>query len=158
MKPSVPVKSLAEEIKQSSFESDHQRVVLNILFTNGWLKEQLAQWLKPFGLTAQQFNVVRILRGQHPQPVTTWEIRDRMLDKMSDASRLVDRLAKLKYVEKCVSPGDRRLVDVRISAAGLALLEQIDVRTTAPQERMKEALTPEEAQLLSSLLDKLRAC
>lgn len=158
MKTSVPVKSLAEEIKQSSFESDHQRVVINMLFTYGWLKEQLATWLKPYGLTSQQFNVLRILRGQHPKPVTTWEIRERMLDKMSDASRLVDRLAKLKYVEKCVSPGDRRLVDVRISDAGLALLEQIDVRTNAPYDRMKDALTPEEAQQLSHLLDKLRAC
>jgi DNA-binding MarR family transcriptional regulator len=152
------VKPISEEIKQSHFESDHQRAVLNLLFTYGWLKEQLALWLKPYGLTAQQFNVLRILRGQHPEAVTTWEIRDRMLDKMSDTSRLVDRLAKMQVVDKCTNSGDRRLVDVRINDRGLELLARIDVDQNAPFDRMKGAITDEQAQVLSDLLDRLRAC
>jgi DNA-binding MarR family transcriptional regulator len=102
--------------------------------------------------------VLRILRGQHPEAVTTWEIRDRMLDKMSDTSRLVDRLAKMQVVDKCTNSGDRRLVDVRINDRGLELLARIDVDHNAPFDRMKGAITDEQAQVLSDLLDRLRAC
>ena len=146
---------IEDEIKQSKFQDEHQKVMINLLYTSGWLQLRQASAFKKFALTSPQFNILRILRGQHPQPATVALLIERMLDKTSNASRIVDRLEEKKLVTRTVCPSNRRAVDIRITPAGLALLEQIDasgVMYTAAHASLSEA----EARQLSELLDKMR--
>lgn len=146
---------LEQEIKQNKFRNERQKALVNILFTYGFLSDKIRDILIPFGLTMQQFNILRILRGSHPVPLSTSDIKMRMLDKSSDTSRIVDRLVAKKLVKKTTCPTDKRLVDVMISNIGLEMLEKIDIC----EEKMDELtfnLTDDEVLLLSSLLNKLR--
>lgn len=147
---------IKEEIKQSHFRNAYQKAFINILFTNNWLEEQVKEMLKGEDLTKQQFNVLRILRGSYPEPLSTLQIRERMLDKMSDTSRIVDRLVKKEFVNKQTCPNDKRLVDVIITEAGLKKLEALDEKEFIIEDSLQN-LSEEEADTLSSLLDKLRA-
>lgn len=148
--------SIETDIRQGkAFHSPHQKVAVNLMFTHGWLCAQQAEMLKPFGLTLQQYNVLRILRGQHPQAVTVNAIIERMLDRMSNASRLVDKLVDKGLATRTVCPYDRRAVDVKITDSGLSLLADLDSRQTE-WERSLTTLNAEEAEQLSGLLDKLR--
>ncbi len=146
---------IQEEIKQS-FRSSHQKAAINIIFTHRWLNEIVRHFLKGEALTPQQYNVLRILRGAAPHPLSTLQIRERMLDKMSDTPRIVDRLVKKKLASKKACANDKRLVDVLISQEGLALLARIDTREKFLDEALS-ALSPEEAEQLSALLDKARS-
>lgn len=143
-----------KEIKQQKFRSAKQKATLNLLFTSSWLTNRHKDFFKEYGLTPQQYNVLRILRGQHPESISTSDIKARMLDKNSDASRIVDRLTIKGWVTKTVSPADRRLVDVIISQDGLDLLERMDSKTDELDHTI--GLTEQEADLLSNLLDKVR--
>jgi DNA-binding MarR family transcriptional regulator len=125
------------------------------MYTYGWVRGQISEILKPRGLTNQQYNVLRILRGSHPDPLSTSDIRERMLDKMSDASRIVDRLCKKELVERRVCATDKRLVDVFITEQGLEQLSQIDALMDAFHGKL-QSLTEQEAETLNKLLDKLR--
>ena len=102
---------IEKEIKQSKFKSEHQKMLINILYTSSWLAAKHAASLKPAGLSTQQFNILRILRGQHPEPATVNLLIDRMLDKNSNASRLVEKLRLKKLVERAICPEDRRAVN-----------------------------------------------
>ena len=147
---------LEDAIHQQKFIHQRQKALINILYTNNWMVSQIKSSLKTFGITMQQYNVLRILRGQHPKPITTSTIRERMLDKMSDASRIVDRLHKKDLVVRSTCPSDKRLVDVLISDKGLQLLETISLQTSE-LEKITANLTEEEASKLNELLDKIRA-
>lgn len=147
---------LEQELKTSKFSSEWHRASLNILFTAYWLNDKVRHLLKPYGITAQQFNVLRILRGQYPNPLSTNEIRDRMLDRMPDTSRIVDRLHKQGLLQRGVCKADKRLVDVCITDAGLKLLAEIDEKAGPNIENSLYGLTEEEATTLSNLLDKAR--
>ncbi len=147
---------IEEEIKQESFYSLKQKSAINIIYTYFWIKERISKVLKPYGITMQQYNVLRILKGQHPHGITTSDIRSRMLDKMSDASRLVDRLESNGLVEKKTNPSDRRLVSVRIKDAGIDLLNQIKM-DHGYMDDMLCHLNAEEAESLNVLLDKMRS-
>lgn len=147
--------SIEEVINQPNFRNNWQKATLNILYTSNWMHNKIKSFLKPYGITQQQFNVLRILRGQFPNPLTTSVIRDRMLDKMSDASRIVERLCKKGLVERKVCSTDKRLVDVSISDKGLGILAEIDKKSSF-LDFSSTTLTEEEAQLLSDLLDKMR--
>ncbi|MBC8084726.1 MAG: MarR family transcriptional regulator [Hymenobacter sp.] len=137
--------------------NDWHHLRMNLLHVSGWLRAEINQVLEPFDLTQPQFNILRILRGQHGQGISTQEIRARMVDsKMSDTSRLVDRLAAKGLVAKSACQADKRLVDVVISAQGLAVLSQIDTQMNALDDILK-SITAEEAQVLNRLLDKLSA-
>src|SRR5688500_16480790 len=103
---------LEEEIQQSRFRNEYHKVAINITFTHFWLMDQMRQMLKPYGISMQQFNILRILRGQHPKPATINLLKERMLDKSSDASRLVERLKKKGLVERVTCEKDRRSVDI----------------------------------------------
>jgi DNA-binding MarR family transcriptional regulator len=146
---------LEDEIKQSKFESEWHKTSINLVFTYHWAKEKMQLFLKDFDITMQQFNVLRILRGQHPNPVSACDIRERLLDRMSDTPRIVERLCKEGLAQKTVSEVDKRYVDVLITKKGLALLRQID---EAFPELMTDyqRLSQEEAVVLNMLLDKLR--
>lgn len=149
---------LEDEIKQTTFQSEGQKAYLNIVFTSGWLSLRQAAAFRPYGITLPQFNVLRILRGQHPKPATVALLIERMLDKTSNASRIVDKLEEKKLVTRTVCPANRRAVDIRITEAGLQLLRQIDEsgHLLANQTGMND-LTDDELAQLNYLLDKIRA-
>jgi len=149
---------LEDEIKQPTFQSEGQKAHLNIVFTAGWLQQRQAAVFRPLGLTLPQFNVLRILRGQHPKPATVALLIDRMLDKTSNASRIVDKLEEKQLVTRTVCPANRRAVDICITETGLRLLQQIDAEGLVnPMRNGFEKLTSAELQTLNALLDKIRA-
>lgn len=147
--------SLEKDIQQKKFRNEYQKAVVNLLYTVGWMKDRTRNIIEPEDITAQQFNILRILRGSHPQPLSTQAIRERMLEKMSDTSRIVDRLIVKGLVKKVTCKSDRRLVDVQITDKGKKLLERIDQREDEMDEVIK-GLNEKEAALLNSLLDKIR--
>jgi DNA-binding MarR family transcriptional regulator len=146
---------LEKEIKQSHFRTVHQKAGINLIYTVGWFRDQLKNIFESEDITAQQFNILRILRGSFPEPLSTLQIRERMLDKMSDTSRIVDRLVTKGLVKKIICKQDRRLVDVLISEKGKKLLERLDQRENE-MDKLLGNLTEKEAQTLSNLLDKVR--
>ena len=146
---------IEDEIKQPIFRDEYQKAFINLIFTSGWLQLRQASAFKPFGLTSPQFNILRILRGQHPLPATVALLIDRMLDKTSNASRIVDRLEEKKLVTRTVCPANRRAVDIRITKAGLDLLDQIE-ETGILNSRANMALNEDEMRQLNVLLDKMR--
>ena len=146
---------IEEEIKQKrAFGSVFEKAMVNLVFTSNWLVSIQNDFFTQYGLTIKQYNILRILRGAG-KPISTADIRSRMLDKMSDTSRIVDRMDKKGLVEKNSCKTDHRKVDVRLTKQSLLLLEQIDNNLHKWQESMIN-LNPKEAEQLSSLLDKLR--
>src|SRR4051812_18512275 len=117
---------LEDEIKQKEFSSEYHKGIINLMFTFSWLDDHSREFFKKFGLTPQQFNILRILRGQHPNPCTINLLKDRMLDKICDASRMIERLRKKELVERKVSLNDRRSVDIIVTKKGIDLLKKID--------------------------------
>lgn len=150
--------SIEKDIKQQKpFKSSYQKLVVNIMYTANWMNSDQQSLLKPFDLSAQQYNVLRILRGQYPNPITVNGIIERMLDKMSNASRLVDKLLLKGFVSRCDNVDDRRACDIRITESGTEILMQIDkVQSEWEKGNSMNHLTEEEAEVLSRLLDKLR--
>ncbi|MCR9251129.1 MAG: MarR family transcriptional regulator [bacterium] len=146
---------IAEDIKQKKFKSEFNKAVINLVFTNSWLSEKQNRFFKQFQLTGPQFNVLRILRGQYPNPATVNLIIERMLDRMSNASRIVDRLETKGLVKRTQCKNDRRAVDVVISESGLKLLEQIDTYLEEWEGAIKN-LSEDECNQLNHLLDKMR--
>ena len=136
------------------FRNNYQKAMVNLLFTGSWLNEQLRQIFQEFGISMKQYNILRILRGAG-KPISTSVIRERLLDKMSDTSRIVDRMYKKELVTKKSCPDDKRLVDVSISEKGKTVLEHID-QHNAQIDQILSGLTLDEAQQLSELLDKIR--
>ncbi len=117
---------LEEAIKQKMFKTEDERLVINMVYTSGWLNAEQARYFKQFGISPEQYNVLRILRGQQPNPASVSLIQERMLDKMSNASRLIEKLKQKEFVERNACPNDRRQVDVKITDKGMKLLAQID--------------------------------
>lgn len=145
---------IEDEIKQLKFKSPYQKAVINLIFTANWLQGHQQEFFKKFGLTNQQFNILRILKGQHPKAISATEIKSRMLDKNSDVSRLLDRLALKGLIDKQTCPNDKRAADISITTAGLEILSELDHKQKQIDTVLK--LSEEEAELLSSLLDKGR--
>ena len=147
---------IEEEIKQPIFRDEYQKAHINLVYTSGWLQLRQATAFKPYGLTLPQFNILRILRGQHPLPATVALLIDRMLDKTSNASRIVDRLEEKQLVTRTVCPANRRAVDIRITRAGLDLLNRIEEEGVIQASSINQ-LSKAEVQQLNELLDKIRA-
>jgi DNA-binding MarR family transcriptional regulator len=146
--------SLEKDINQARFDNEYEKVMVNIIYTANWINEQLKAFFDKEDITQQQFNILRILRGAG-EPISTLQIRQRMLDKMSDTSRIVDRLLVKGLAKKTTCPTDKRLVDVSITAKGKKLLGKID----ASQNDMNNIcakLTNDEAVLVNKMLDKMR--
>lgn len=147
--------SIEKDIKQQSkFRNEWHKAAVNILYTNGWVLQQQKQHMDRGGLTSQQYNILRIMKGSST-PLSTLQIRERMLDKMSDTSRIVDRLIAKGLLSKSVNQLDKRLVDVSITQQGRELLEWMD-NFTYELDTILESLTEEEARQLNDLLDKAR--
>ena len=147
--------AIENEIQQTSFTGPRQKAMINLLFTYGWVIEKIKDFLSKEDITHQQYNILRILRGSHPKPLSTLQIRERMLDKMSDTSRIVDRLVIKGLVKKNTCAKDKRLVDVIITDKGHRLLRRIDAEADHISEIMSR-LSEKDAEMLSLLLDKLR--
>jgi uncharacterized lipoprotein YddW (UPF0748 family) len=147
--------ALENEINQRKFRSEYQKARINIIYTNNWLTEKIGIIFDEWGITPRQFNILRILRGEG-KPLSTLQIRQRMLDKMSDTSRIVDRLVRKGMVRKTLNAEDRRLVDVVITPRGKKLLEKIDPLENE-MDKMMAQLSEPEAATLNLLLDKLRS-
>lgn len=145
---------IEDEIKQQKFNSMKEKAVVNLLFTYNWLKDSRGSHLKEFDLSTQQFNVLRILKGQYPNPASVKLLIERMLDKSSNASRLVDKLEAKGLVDRTSCPNDRRQVDVVINKKGLDLIERASEASLNHLHGMN--ITEEEAEALSNILDKMR--
>lgn len=146
--------SIENDIQQAKFRNEYHKVSVNLIYTSNWLMEKNKQFFDNADITPQQFNILRILRGAGT-PLSTLQIRQRMLDKMSDTSRIVDRLVKKELVKKVICKTDRRLVDVTITEKGLSLLEGLDGFNNDMDSSVGN-LTEEEAVILNGLLDKMR--
>jgi MarR family 2-MHQ and catechol resistance regulon transcriptional repressor len=147
--------NLEDAIKQKKFESPLHKVLLNVIYTNNWLLAEQEGIFKEFDLTAQQYNVLRILRGQHPGAISAGEIKEVMLDKNPDLTRLCDRLLKKGLIERETNDSNRRQVLINITKKGLELLKQMDPIVKGYSKKNTN-LSDKEAKLLSDLLDKLR--
>lgn len=149
--------SLQKDIHQlRNFRNEYQKVIVNLIFTNNWLNEKIKEYLDKEDITPQQFNILRILHGSFPEPLSTLQIRERMLDKMSDTSRIVDRLIVKELVKKTSCKTDKRLVDVLITDKGIKLLEKLDARSNE-MDGIISHLSEKETKTLNKLLDKARA-
>ena len=147
--------TLEKDLNQTKFRNEHQKATVNIIFTNNWIMDKITKIFDEAGVTSQQYNILRILRGAG-KPLSTLQIRQRMLDKMSDSSRIVDRLVLKGMVKKNNCKTDRRLVDVTITTRGLKLLEKIDTYNNQVDGIMMN-LSVTEARALNQLLDKIRS-
>jgi len=146
---------LEDEILQKSFKTPYQKLAINLLYTTNWLNNHYSYFFKDVDLTTQQFNVLRILRGQHPHPCSLKLIKERMLDRMSDASRIVDKLVAKDYILRNECPSDRRSVNLVISDKGLKLLRKLDFIDDATEEIFNN-LSLNQVEQLNHLLDEMR--
>lgn len=146
---------LEKEIQQSKFQNEYQKLLLNIIFTASWLNLRNTQRFKPYGISPQQYNILRILRGQHPKSATVTLLTERMLDKSSNASRLVEKLRLKQLLDRCECPEDRRAVNVKITDKGLALLQKLDQSDDDIRKDFTH-ISEEEAKLVNRILDGIR--
>jgi DNA-binding MarR family transcriptional regulator len=147
--------SIEQDIQQEKFSNEHEKAAINILFTSSWLHNINSGRLKPHDITPEQFNVLRILRGSHPKKMMLADITSRMLDKNSNATRLVEKLRQKGFVNREICENNRRQVDISITEKGLGVLKNIDNEETAWLATLKN-ITKAEAQELNRILDKLR--
>jgi len=147
--------SLEKDIHQEKFQSEHQKASINILYTGSWLYNVNAAYLKKFTITPEQFNVLRILRGNHPNPMMLAEITARMIDKISNCTRLVEKLRQKGFITREICKNNRRQVDISITDKGLQLLKKIDVDQPEWLQAM-EKISKADARELNRILDKLR--
>ncbi|MFM1929071.1 MAG: hypothetical protein RL387_399 [Bacteroidota bacterium] len=145
---------IEQDIQQTNFRNEYQKLGINLMYTANWLNEKIASVLSQEDITQQQYNILRILRGAE-KPLSTLQIRARMLDKMSDTSRIVDRLVAKELVEKNTCPTDKRLVDVVLSKKGFTVLEKLDLLNNHLDALMK-GISEKEAIAMNQLLDQLR--
>ena len=147
---------LEDELKQTKpFKSEMQKLVLNISVTSSWLNTIFSEKLKPYDLSPPQYNVLRILKGKHPDSYCNQEITQRMIDKSSNATRIVDKLVEKKLVTRSEDKSDRRLVNIKITDKGIKLLSEIDKTPYSDKTKMKE-FNEEKAKLMNDWLDELR--
>lgn len=145
---------LEQDINQTNFRNEYQKAAINLIYTYNWMHERMKGIFEKEDITPQQFNILRILRGAG-KPLSTLQIRQRMLDKMSDTSRIVDRLVVKELVQKDTCVNDKRLVDVSITAAGKKLLEKID-QYNEEMDAIFNNLSDAEAKSLNQIFDKIR--
>jgi DNA-binding MarR family transcriptional regulator len=150
------VKSIGEEIQQSEFSDVYQKLGINILFTAAWFGEMNRIALKDYKISLPQYNVLRILRGQKGQAISVAGLCERMIDKSSNASRIVDKLEIRRLVLRRVCDKDRRQVDVIITEKGLALLEDLDEKVPTFKTIMSKQLSYKDVETLNFALDQIR--
>lgn len=148
--------NIEEAIKSTVPLNPHTKTVLNIMYTSRIVEEKVAEMLKPFGISMQQYNVLRILRGQKGKPANLSTIQERMINKMSNTTRLVDKLIEKGFVERSICESNRRKVEISITHNGLSLLEEIDPLTLTNNNEILKDFSMNELITLNTLLDKLK--
>ncbi len=146
---------IEEIIKSENEIPDNRRLILSILLSNNLINDKVSEALKPFDLTIPQFNVLRILRGQKGQPSNLSTIQDRMVSKMSNTTRIVDKLISKEYVSRVVCEKNRRKVEITITSQGLSILSEVDPVINRTEEAITENLSLAEITTLSEILQKL---
>lgn len=147
---------IEEAIQQKKFKDEYHKAHINVLYTASWIHQQSLKALKPYKISWQQFNILRILRGMHPRPATVKLLTERMIDKMSNASRLVEKLKQKGLVERRACEADRRRVDVHITEKGLELLEKASQAMEEQLDPSRWQLSESEAAQLNDLLNRMR--
>lgn len=147
---------IEEAIQQKRFKNEHHKAQVNLLYTAAFINQQSTQALKPFNISIQQFNILRILRGMHPETATVKLLTERMIDKMSNASRLVEKLKKKGLVQRENCLEDRRRVNISITPKGLDLLAEASQAMEDSTLAQMEYLNDKEAELLNDFLDRVR--
>lgn len=150
------MKELEDILKTSTEFSLSKKTVLNITYSSVWMRDAIASVLKPFDISIEQFNVLRILRGQKGEPINLQDIQDRMISKMSNTTRLVDKLILKKYVKRFTCEKNRRKVEIFITDEGLKILAQIDPLIEAIESDITSGINHEEMITLNNLLTKIR--
>lgn len=146
---------IEEEINQTKpFKSEFHKTAINLIFTSNWLASRIKVLLKPHDITMQQYNVLKILKGAS-KPISTSCIRGRMIERMADTSRLVERLCSKGWVNREACCSDKRLVDITLSQKGMQMVDEIEQEVDM-SALIDMHLQPEEAKILSDLLDKMR--
>lgn len=148
--------TIEEHIKTKPIKDPYHRAFLNIMFTGVWLQQQMGQLLKPHDISEPQYNVLRILRGQNGEAMNLYEIQDRMIQKMSNVSRLIDKLVAKKLVTRTESKDNRRRVDITITTKGLELLVELEPDIDNMFKRINKNISKEQAKSLGDWLDMLR--
>ena len=147
---------IEEAIQQKKIDDPYSKAIINLLYTNSYIVSHQSRFFKRHGISAEQYNVLRILRGQHPEPISVSSIQERMLNKMSNASRLVEKLTQKGLANRAECPSDRRQVDVTVSSEGLSLRGTLEEGVMALNREILH-LNSEELERLSNLLDKARS-
>lgn len=147
---------IEDAIKQTSFKTSHEKAAVNLLFTYNWFRDLSSESLKPFGLKMQHYNVLRILNGRHPEAHSPGEIKDVMLDKSPDLTRLLDKLVKMGLADRHLCPENRRKMDIHITEQGINMLKEVRAKHGDSLEAWSQNLSDSEAEQLSNLLDKVR--
>lgn len=147
--------SLEEEIRQLVFKSDVRKSLLNIMYTSNWIRDSHAPIFKEYGILQQHYNVLRIVKGKKGEAVSPGQIIKVMLDKGRDLTRLVDKLVKIGYLERCPSKVNRRKVEIRITEIGNQITDEIEAKLSDWVENNVN-ISEEEAKSLNSCLDQMR--
>ncbi len=146
---------LEQEIKQPKFQDEWQKALLNILYTGNWLTDNFMVISKKYAINDQHYNILRILRGKHPKCMCPSEIKEVLVNKRGDLTRLLDKLVKMELVDRNINAENRRMVDVIITKKGLNLLAEMDPDVNQV-ENIKNHISEEEAKALNDILDRIR--
>lgn len=147
---------IEEAIKQEHFSHNHQKALVNLIYTANWLRDEQTKLLRKSDILPQHYNVLRIIKGRYPEPVSPGEIKEVMLEKANDLTRLLDKLEKKGWVKRVICPVNRRKMDITLTAKGVKMLQQISADMEAFIAAIKTRLPDKNAATLSQLLDKLR--
>ena len=148
--------SLVQTISQSKFDSEQEKLMINVIYSANLLNLITSRLFKPYELSPQQYNVLRILRGQKGESIALMDIEHRMLDKSSNVSRLVDKLISKDLVNRSVSSKDRRRIEIVITSRGLSVLKEIDVILADMNSKIKAIISDDNAKQTNRILDQLR--
>lgn len=147
---------IEEAIRQPNFTDSYQKAIINLMYTANWLREEQTKLLKQYDILPQHFNVMRIIRGRHPKPVSPGEIKEVMIDKTNDLTRLLDKLEKKGWIQRRLCQANRRKMDVTLTENGIKILQETSIAMNAFTGKLKTRFSDKEAASLSKLLDKLR--
>tara|TARA_B100001059_G_C17739147_1_gene530620 strand:- start:158 stop:625 length:468 start_codon:yes stop_codon:yes gene_type:complete len=148
--------NLEQSISQAKFDSEQEKLMINVIYSANLLNLITTRLFKPFDLSLQQYNVLRILRGQKGSSIALMEIENRMLDKSSNVSRLVDKLISKDLVNRSVCSEDRRRIEILITSNGMSILKEIDAILSEMNSKLKELISDDDANQTNRILDHLR--
>lgn len=147
---------IEDAIKQSAFLNSYHKMVVNLIFTGNWIRDEQVSLLKEFDLLPQHYNALRIIKGRHPKPISPKEIKEVLVDKANDLTRLLDKLEKKQYIKRNLCPSNRRKMDISITDAGLGFLRTVQEPMDEFTDLIRKRVTENQAEELSQLLDLVR--